>query len=145
MTASTTLERTTRPHGTVGTIATGGAIGLVLALVGAAVVFLIGNAGAPTRVVTGWAPDGADLTMIDVTVTTVSSVVAGALLLWVLERFAARGFAIWVAIAAVVTVVSFLPLWQLEVDTASKVTLSVMHVVVGIAAIAGQDVARRRR
>ena len=50
------------------TLATGAAIGAGLALLATLVVYLIGAAGAPIRVVTGWQPDGADLTLVEVVI-----------------------------------------------------------------------------
>jgi hypothetical protein len=71
-------------------------------------------------------------------------VVLGAVLLAVLDRITTRAWPIWTAVAAVVTVLSFLPLWGLAIDTRSKVALTTMHVAVGVAAVVGQRIARRR-
>ena len=47
--------------------------------------------------------------------------------------------------AAVVAVISALPLLRLEVDAGSKVALVTMHLVTGAAAIAGHTKTRRRQ
>jgi len=46
--------------------------------------------------------------------------------------------------AALITVASVIPAFAMDVDTGSKVALTVMHVVVAVAAVTGQVVAGRR-
>lgn len=114
-----------------------------LALVANAGVFLLGAAGAPIRVITGWAPDGTDLRYVDVVVATVSLLALGTLVLAVLERVRSDGFRVWSVLAVAFAVLSVFPVLRLDIDAGSKVTLGVMHVVVGLAAVAGQRLARR--
>ncbi|MGF1665624.1 MAG: DUF6069 family protein [Acidimicrobiia bacterium] len=64
--------------------------------------------------------------------------------LWVLQKVTSGGFRVWTIRVAVVMVVSLAGPIALDVDTASKVVVSVMHFVVGGAAVAGQLVARGR-
>ena len=125
------------------TLATGIAIGGGLALLANFVVYLIGDAGAPIRVVTGWEPDGADLTLIEVVIASIAWVTIGAAALWLMERRLTNAFRRWIVLSAVTTIVSLVPLLGLDADAGSKLTLSVMHIVVGASAIAGQALARR--
>jgi hypothetical protein len=145
-----TSTTTTIPASTDGasfstrTLVRGGAIGTGLALAANLVVWLVGHIGAPTRVVTGWAPDGEDLSIANVVVTTVVLVLLGAALLWVLERRRADAFRIWVIVAAVFAVASIPPVLRLDIDGGSKLALAAMHLATGAAAIAGQAIVRRR-
>jgi len=143
MPAATAAPTTTK--GSARTLAKGTAVGIGLALVANAVVFLVGDLGAPIRVITGWAPDGTDLRIGDVVGATVALTIVGTLALWALERLRADGFRLWTGVAAAFAVLSILPVLRLDIDGGSKVALSVMHLVVGAAAIAGQSVARRAR
>jgi hypothetical protein len=61
-----------------------------------------------------------------------------------LQRRRANGFHVWVSVAAVVAVVSAVPLLRLDIDAGSKVALSAMHLSTGLSAIAGHAIARRR-
>jgi hypothetical protein len=107
------------------------------------VVFLIGNAGDPTQVVAMGETAPSDLPLAVVIIASVIPVIVGGVGLWVLQKVIARGFQLWAILVTVLTVASIAGPIALEVDTASKVVLSVMHVVVGGAAVAGQLVARR--
>jgi hypothetical protein len=135
-----------RPVASRTTLAMGAAIGAGLALLTNLVVYLIGNAGAPIRVVTGWQPDGADLTFVEVVIATIVWVTIGAAALWLMERRLTHGFRRWTVLAAIITLGSLVPLLALDVDAGSKLALSVMHIVVGASTIAGQSfVVRPRR
>lgn len=123
-------------------VALGALWGAVAALVVNIAMWLVGHAGEPVRVVTGWAPDGADLTVGEVVATTVVAVGLGGVLLGWMQRRLDR-FRAWAIIVATVAVSSALPLWRLDVDTNSKVTLSCMHLATGACAIAAQFAARR--
>jgi len=130
--------------GTTGrSVARGTALGVVLAVPATTVVFAIGNLGSPIRVVTGWHPQGADLTVAEVLVTVTISVLAGGVLLWFMDRRRVDWFRPWTAVAGVVTIASAIPLLRLHIDAGSKVSLATMHLLTGIAAIAGQAVMRR--
>jgi Family of unknown function (DUF6069) len=122
----------------------GGAVGTALALPGTGAISGLGRLGAPVRVVTGWAPEGADLSVGEVVGTVVVSVAVGAALLALLERRSARASAMWVALAVTVAVVSALPLLHLEVDAHSKVALVAMQLTTGAAASAGHALVRLR-
>lgn len=126
------------------TIVRGTFVGAALALVATAIIFAIGMAGAPIRVVTGWSPDGADLTIAEVLVTAAVAVVLGGLLLAWWQRRDHRAWPRWIVVASAVAVLSALPLWGLDVDTGSKLSLTLMHLATGAAAIAGHAAARRR-
>jgi hypothetical protein len=123
-------------------LAAGTAAGLLLAVVGNLVVYLIGDAGAPIRVVSGWAPDGADLTIGEIVTTTVVAIVAGSALLAIVERFRQAGFRQagfrpWAWLTAGLAVLSSIPLWRLDIDTGSHIGLTAMHLWTGAACIAG--------
>ena len=119
---------------------TGVAIGLALAV--NLVVFLAGTAGAPIRVVTGWAPDGTDLRYADVVVATLVLLALGTGVLWLLQRWRADALRIWTGLVVAFTLLSIPPVLRLDIDAGSMLTLSVMHLVVGAAALLGQRGAR---
>jgi hypothetical protein len=125
------------------TIATGSAIGAGLALLATLVVYVIGAAGAPIRVVTGWQPDGADLTLVEVVIASITWVMIGAAALWLMERRLTRAFRRWIVLAGATTIVSLVPLFGLDVDAGSKLALCAMHIVTGASTITGQALARR--
>lgn len=127
----------------LGTTVRGALLGGAASIGATLVVFAVANVGAPVRVITGWAPDGTDLGLPDVVITVVVSVAIAAVGLAILERVASTGLRIWTIAVAVVTVLSFLPLWRLDIDAGSKVALTAMHLVVGLAVVGGQVVVRR--
>ncbi|MEU5881764.1 DUF6069 family protein [Spirillospora sp. NPDC047279] len=62
----------------------------------------------------------------------------GWILLEVLERFApARARIVWTVVAVVVLLLSFLPVIQVEATGGTKVTLALLHLVVGAVLIPG--------
>lgn len=122
----------------------GGVIGVALAIAGCLAIYAIGNVGAPVRVITGWAPDGADLTVAELLATIIVSVGAGSVLLWAMQRRSPRAWTRWMVAAGVLGVASAVPLTRLAIDTGSKVALIAMHLTTGAAAIAGHVVARSR-
>ena len=95
------------------------------------VVYLIGAAGAPIRVVTGWQPDGADLTLVEVVIASITWVMIGAAALWLMERRLTRAFRRWVVLASATTVASLAPLLGPDVDAGSKLASCAMHIVTG--------------
>jgi Family of unknown function (DUF6069) len=119
----------------------GAASGVALAGLSTMVVYAVGNAGSPIRVVTGWEPDGANVTVAEVLITSAVSVSGGALLLRTMERRGA-GIRVWTAIALGVAIVSAVPLWRLDVDTGSRMALTAMHALTGASAIIGHRIAR---
>jgi hypothetical protein len=125
-------------------IVAGGLVGTVLALASTLAIYLVGNIGAPIRVVTGWAPDGADQSVGEVIITVVVAVAAGAVLLAVAQARFARPWRAWTITASLFAVASAVPLTRLDVDRGSKVALVSMHLATGAAAIAGHAIARRR-
>jgi hypothetical protein len=124
--------------------AQGAAIGVGLALAVDSVVYLVGNMGAPVQVITGWSSaTGKDLSYGEVVGTVLAAVVLGALLLaWMLRR-RGNGLRRWIVAAAAVAVVSAIPLFRLDIDTGSKLSLASMHLLTGAAAIAAQLITRR--
>jgi hypothetical protein len=124
-------------------LAKGAALGVGLGLAANLVVFLVGQAGAPTRVITGWAPDGTDLDVGSVVLATISLSLLGTAALWAFDRVSANAFRRWSMLAAAVAVLSILPVLRLDIDAGSKLTLAVMHLVVGAATIGGHALARR--
>jgi hypothetical protein len=116
--------------------------GTILAWVATTSAYVIGNLGAPIRVITGWAPDGADLSVAEYLITSAVAVAAGGALLWAMQRHGDDRFRLWTAIVSAVAVVSTVPLWGLDVDTGSKLSLTLMHLLTGAAAVVGQSVER---
>lgn len=116
----------------------GAVLGTASAVAATTGLFALGAIGTDVQVVTGWAPDGADLRYGEVVATVALAVVAGAGLLALLERWSASALRTWTAIAVAVTVLSTLPLWRLEVDAGSKLWLTAMHLATGACAIAAQ-------
>jgi len=124
--------------------ARGALLGLALALAADSIVYVIGNVGAPIRVVTGWSSStGKDVTFGEVVGTCAVSVVLGALLLSWMMRRRADGMRRWINLAAVVAIVSAVPLYRLDIDTGSKIALSSMHLLTGAAAIVAHLIAQR--
>ena len=121
----------------------GALIGTMLALTATLIIYSVGMVGTPIRVVTGWSPDGANLTVIEVVLTATVSVILGALLLALLQARLRRGYEIWLALIVLVTFGSAVPLFRLDIDLQSKLALSSMHLATGIATIAGQMIAQR--
>jgi hypothetical protein len=124
-------------------ISRGSTLGVVLALLATVTVFVVGNLGAPIRVVTGWNPDGADLTLAEVVITSSVAVVLGGFVLAFLERRRTDALRLWESAAVALAVVSALPQLRLEIDAGSKVSLAAMHLLTGAAAIAGHRIVRR--
>jgi Family of unknown function (DUF6069) len=120
----------------------GGALGVALASAASLLVYGMGKAAGGIRVIEGSSPVPTDLSATAVIVTCAVTVVLGTALLGLLERRWPRAWRVWVPTAAVVAVLSALPLWGLEIDTASKVCLTAMHLATGLAAIAGHHLAR---
>lgn len=136
-------ETVPSPARSIGTTARGGLLGAGLAIAGCLALYFAASTTTPLRVVTGSAPAGEDLSIGAVVASAALGVALGAILLGFLERWFARGYWVWVAIAAVTAVVSAIPLWWLAIDTRSKVFLSGMHIVAGLAALVGQGWVRR--
>ena len=133
------------PVGPARSVVRGGLIGAAIAVTGCLVVYAIGNAGAPIRVVTGWSPDGAELTVAEVIATVVVSIALGTGLLALLQRRRPNAWSTWRIVVALVAIASAVPLFGLDVDAGSKVALASMHLTTGVASIAGQTIARHRR
>jgi hypothetical protein len=137
--STTSTDSTTRAR----TLAKGGAWGIGLAVVANVVVYLVGDAGGPISVVTGAQPVGVHLMLRDVVAATVILSAIGTLALWGFERFRRNGFREWAVVAALVAVVTIPPVLRLDIDAGSKLSLSIMHLVVGAAAIVGHVAVRR--
>jgi L-lactate permease len=143
MTATTTSS--TPAAATRSLLVRGTLFGLGLALIANAIVFAVGSVGAPIQVVTGSASAAAaDLRLGEVIATTVVALLLGTLALWLFDRRRGDGLRSWTVVAAVVAVLSALPLLRLDVDAGSKVALVTMHLATGAAAVVGHTLARRR-
>ncbi len=136
MTPSRTTSRATTSAGAL--------VSCALALLVTGVVWALGRIGAPIRVITGWSPEGAALTLTEVWLTALLAIVLGSWLLHLWQRRTDRAWRRWLVTVAMVAVVSAVPLWRLDVDTGSKMALTVMHLLTGVCAVAGHAVARRR-
>ena len=128
----------------VAVLAKGAAIGSALALVANLVVFVIGNAGAPLQVVASGDTEASDLPVGAVIGASIVPLLVGAVGLWLAYRFLAKSFAVWSAVVAVLAVVSIVGPFGLDIDTGSKVALTVMHIATGAAAIVGQSIVRNK-
>lgn len=126
-------------------IGRGTALGVGLALASTLAVYVVGNLGAPIMVVTGWNPDGADLSIGEVVATASIAVILGGMLLWLLERRKRGAVRTWEMIAIAVAVLSAVPLLRLEIDAGSKISLIAMHLLTGASAITGHRILRRAR
>jgi hypothetical protein len=125
------------------TTVAGGLVGTGLAVAATFGIYAVGNIGAPIRVVTGWAPDGADLRVVEVVLTVVVAVAAGAVLLALVQSRFALAWRAWTITASLLAVASAVPLTRLNIDRGSKIALATMHLATGAAAIAGHAIARR--
>jgi Family of unknown function (DUF6069) len=121
------------------TIVKGAVIGIVAGWVLTTVLYL---AGSPIRVRTGWQTSGAKMTVVEYVLTVAISVALGLVVLAAMLKRSRNAFRRWVILAAAIAAASALPLWRLDIPTASKAWLTLMHLSTGAAAIAGQAVAR---
>jgi hypothetical protein len=126
-------------------VARGAVLGGAAALVADLAVWAVGRMTSPVQVVTGWAPNGADVSALEIAGTVVLAIAAGAALLAVLGRLRRDPLPLWTAVVAAVAVLSSVPLWGLPVGTGSKAALTLMHLLTGAAAVAGQYVTLRSR
>jgi uncharacterized BrkB/YihY/UPF0761 family membrane protein len=126
----------------VAVLAKGAAIGGAIALVANLIVFVIGNAGAPLQVVVGSDTESSDLPVGAVIGASIVPLLVGAVGLWLAYRFLPKSFTVWSAVVAVLAVVSIVGPLGLDIDTGSKVALTVMHFATGAAAIIGQSLVR---
>jgi hypothetical protein len=111
------------------------ALGIVATLVVTAVVWALGSlAGADY-----WITDSMGSVRIDLVVVAQVTVVLG-LVAWatlaLLERFTSRAMAIWTALAVVVLVASYVPVFLVEATTATRVALVAVHTAVGVLVVA---------
>jgi len=140
---STTDGREPAGIAPLATVLRGTAIGIGLTVVAAMVIHLIGAAGAPTQIPKG--SDGVqELALGVVLAAAVFWVLLGGAALAILDRFRTDAFRWWTVLAAIIAIGSVVPVFGLDVDTASKVTLAALHLTVGLAAWVGHVVARRR-
>jgi hypothetical protein len=106
------------------------ALGIVATLVVTLAVWLLGHlAGADY-----WITDSQGSVRIDALVTTQVTVVLGLVgwgVLALLERLTRYGTTIWTVLAAVVVVVSMIPIVLVEATTATRVALAAVHLAVG--------------
>ncbi|MGW1297835.1 DUF6069 family protein [Streptomyces sp. NPDC002533] len=78
-----------------------------------------------------------DIGLLPVVLLALLSSLAGWALLATLERFTRRPYLLWTVAAAVVLLLSFLPLTGSGMTEGTRMTLALMHVVVGAALVAG--------
>jgi hypothetical protein len=113
------------------------AIGVAAAVLGAVVVWVLARAVFGQDLIVeqaGRAPQEVDI--VPVLVFSLVPALAGWALLAALERFAGgRARVVWTAIALVVLLLSFAPIFQVGATGATKVFLALMHVAVGAAVI----------
>jgi hypothetical protein len=131
----TTAENTvaipnrSRPTGAIRTLtATAVAVGVNT------LVWAFGRIGEPIRVIIGRNAEPEALAWFHVAITTVLAVVLGGLALAVMRR--RNRVRAWVMTALAIAVGSAAPLWRLDIDTKSKVLLTVMHLCTGMCCVA---------
>jgi hypothetical protein len=125
------------------TIFKGLGVSCVLAVVVNVVIFLIGNAGSPTQIVETTGQPAVDLTMGRLILVTIFALILGVLVL-LLIKSRPKALGIWAVLVITVAFVTTGGPLSLDVDNASKLTLSVMHLTTGIAAVVGQRVVGQR-
>lgn len=116
----------------------GTGLGILAAWAATVAILAVANIGSPVRVVTGWSPDGAELTVIEVLITSAVSIAIAGLALSLWDRRSASALHQWSIAVAVLAALSSVPLWRLDVDAASKATLTLMHLTTGTCAVLGQ-------
>lgn len=118
----------------------GAALGAAAALVANLAIFLVGNAGAPLQVVTPGDTVASDLPIGAVIAASIVPLLLGTAVLWGLQKWRPNGATIWMWTAATLGVVSIASPASLDVDTGSKIALSIMHVATAVAAVVGHRV-----
>lgn len=124
----------------------GAGIAIGAALVANLVVLFAGNAlmDGSIQVVMQGSTTASDLPVAAVIAASIVPTVLGAVGLWVLGKIRpGRAFGLWRTAVVVLTVLSLAPVMMLDVSTASKVALTLMHFATGAAALAGQTLASR--
>lgn len=123
----------------------GAVIGAAVALIGNTAVFVVATAlnGAALQASTD-GTQASDLPYGAVAVASVIPLFVGAAILWVLSRFVSSSLLVWTVIASAITALSLIAPFFLPVDGGSKAALVAMHIVAGVAAIAGQRWAASR-
>ncbi|MFV2100862.1 DUF6069 family protein [Micromonospora sp. LOL_024] len=113
------------------------ALGVLAAVGASAATWLVGALFGVNYAVRS--PDQPEVVvnLIPVIVISLGSALLGWATLALLERFARhRATTIWFSLAAAVTLLSFVPLLQVEATTGAKLALGAMHLVVPAALIA---------
>jgi hypothetical protein len=113
-------------------------LGAVLAAIVNVIIFAIGNKGAHVQVIATRGQAPVDLSVGRVIGACVFSIVLGGIGLLIIRRIRPNGFTLWASIAAIVAVVTISGPMSQKIATDSKVTLSIMHLVTGVAAIFAQ-------
>jgi hypothetical protein len=117
----------------------GRAVAVAAAVLAAVVVWLVARTVLDEDLIVQQAGrEAQEVDIVPVLVFSLLPSLAGWALLATLERFAAaRARIAWTVIALVILLASFVPLVQVEATGATKAALALMHVVVGVAVIAG--------
>jgi hypothetical protein len=102
------------------------------------VVWAFGRIGEPIHVVIGRNAVPEPLAWSHVAVTTIAAIVLGGVVRAVMQRGSRKGKheRLWATTAMIIAVVSAMPLWRLDIDTASKILLTVMHLLTGVCCVA---------
>ncbi len=107
----------------------------VAAVMNVAVYLIASAAGVEILVPQGGSPT--PLTMVPVVLFTIVPLVLAAVLLLVLRRVGVSSPRVFAGVVLVVTVLSLLAPLTADLTGSNKVTLAVMHVVAGLAALVG--------
>ncbi|GIJ76410.1 hypothetical protein SAMN05443287_10274 [Micromonospora phaseoli] len=113
------------------------ALGVLAAVAGSVATWLVGAlVGVNYAVLSPGEPETV-VNLIPVIVVSLGAALLGWATLAVLERIAGRrATVIWLSLVVAVTLLSFVPLLQVEATVGAKVALGVMHLVVPAALIA---------
>ncbi|MGC5022273.1 DUF6069 family protein [Micromonospora sp. DT47] len=112
------------------------ALGVGVAVLACVLIWVVGKAAGVDFTVTSPGRPTATVGLGPVVVFSLGASLLGWLTLVVLERFTPRAGLIWTALAVVVTLLSFVPLFTSEATGGTKVTLGAMHLAVAVALVA---------
>ncbi|WBB50741.1 DUF6069 family protein [Verrucosispora sp. WMMA2044] len=107
------------------------ALGVLAAVAACVAIWLVGALGGVDYAVRSPGQPEVVVNLVPVVVVSLGSALLGWAALAMLERFAGRrATTIWISLAAVVTLLSFVPLFQVDATGGAKITLGLMHLAV---------------
>lgn len=113
------------------------AVGVLAAVAACVAIWIVGALGGVDYAVRSPGRPEAVVNLAPVILFSLGSALLGWVALAVLERFAGhRATIVWIALAVVVALLSFVPLFQVDATGGAKVALGAMHLAVPAALIA---------